>query len=67
MPSARSTPISAFQKLLSIDEVNEAAIQESEWVYLEGYLGDLPTGHAAALKTKALAETARRNNRRQLF
>ena len=41
---------------LSITEVNEAAIAASTWVYLEGYLVTSPTGHAAALKTKQLAE-----------
>ncbi|MDG2460868.1 MAG: adenosine kinase [Luminiphilus sp.] len=41
---------------LSTDEVDEEAIRNSEWVYLEGYLVTSPTGHAAALKTKALAE-----------
>ena len=41
---------------LSSDEVDEAAIRDSEWVYLEGYLVTSPTGHAAALKTKALAD-----------
>ena len=46
----------AISETLSIDEVNESAIQESEWVYLEGYLVTSPTGHAAALKTKALAD-----------
>lgn len=41
---------------LSIHEVNEAAIAASEWVYLEGYLVTSPTGHAAAVKTRELAE-----------
>jgi sugar/nucleoside kinase (ribokinase family) len=41
---------------LSVTEVNEAAINASTWVYLEGYLVTSPTGHAAALKTKQLAE-----------
>ena len=41
---------------LSVTEVNEAAISASTWVYLEGYLVTSPTGHAAALKTKQLAE-----------
>lgn len=41
---------------LSVTEVNEAAIAASAWVYLEGYLVTSPTGHAAALQTKALAE-----------
>ena len=45
-----------ISETLSTDEVNEAAIRDSEWVYLEGYLVTSPTGHAAALKTKALAE-----------
>ena len=41
---------------LSVTEVNEAAISASTWVFLEGYLVTSPTGHAAALKTKQLAE-----------
>ena len=46
-----------ISETLSTDEVDEAAIKDSDWVYLEGYLVTSPTGHAAALKTKALAET----------
>jgi sugar/nucleoside kinase (ribokinase family) len=45
-----------ISETLSVDEVNETAIAHSDWVYLEGYLVTSPTGHAAALKTKALAE-----------
>ena len=45
-----------ISETLSTDEVDEAAIKDSDWVYLEGYLVTSPTGHAAALKTKALAE-----------
>ena len=45
-----------ISETLSIDEVNESAIEQSDWVYLEGYLVTSPTGHAAALETKALAE-----------
>ena len=45
-----------ISETLSEDEVNEAAIEASDWVYLEGYLVTSPTGHAAALKTKALAD-----------
>ena len=45
-----------ISETLSTDEVDEAAIRDSEWVYLEGYLVTSPTGHAAALKTKTLAE-----------
>jgi sugar/nucleoside kinase (ribokinase family) len=42
---------------LSVTEVNEQAIADSQWVYLEGYLVTSPTGHEAALKTKAIART----------
>ena len=45
-----------ISETLSTAEVDEAAIKDSAWVYLEGYLATSPTGHAAALKTKALAE-----------
>ena len=45
-----------ISETLSTDEVDEAAIKGSEWVYLEGYLVTSPSGHVAALKTKALAE-----------
>ncbi len=45
-----------ISETLSTNEVDEAAIKGSEWVYLEGYLVTSPSGHAAALKTKALAE-----------
>ena len=45
-----------ISETLSTDEVDEGAIKDSEWVYLEGYLVTSPTGHAAALKTKSLAE-----------
>ena len=41
---------------LSVTEVNEAAIAASTWVYLEGYLVTSQTGHAAALKTKQVAQ-----------
>ena len=41
---------------LSTAEVDETAISESEWVYLEGYLVTSPTGHAAAVRTRELAE-----------
>ena len=41
---------------LSIDEVNEEAIRNSEWVYIEGYLVTSPSGHEAALRTKSLAK-----------
>ncbi len=43
---------------LSITEVNEDAIANSHWVYLEGYLVTSPTGHAAALKTRDVARAS---------
>ena len=45
-----------LSETLSITEVNESAIGASSWVYLEGYLVTSSTGHAAALKTKEIAE-----------
>ena len=41
---------------LSVEEVDDAAIVASEWVYLEGYLVTSPTGHEAALHTRQVAE-----------
>lgn len=41
---------------LSVAEIDEAAIARSDWVYLEGYLVTSPTGHEAALRTRAVAE-----------
>lgn len=41
---------------LSDAQVSEAAIKDSKWLYMEGYLVTSPTGHAAALKAKAIAE-----------
>lgn len=41
---------------LSVDEVNEAAIKDSEYVYLEGYLVASPTALEAMKLTKKIAE-----------
>jgi sugar/nucleoside kinase (ribokinase family) len=41
---------------LSVNEVDDRAIVDSDWVYLEGYLVSSPTGLAAALHTRAVAE-----------
>jgi sugar/nucleoside kinase (ribokinase family) len=41
---------------LSVAELSPAAIADSEYVYLEGYLVTSPTGRAAAIKTRELAE-----------
>jgi len=46
---------------LSTDELNEDAIADSEWVYIEGYLVTSPTGRAAAIE---LANIARKNGRK---
>lgn len=41
---------------LSEAELAPAAIKESEYVYLEGYLVTSPTGRAAAIRTREIAE-----------
>ncbi len=41
---------------LSVAEVDDQAIADSDWVYLEGYLVTSPTGHEAALHTRQVAE-----------
>ena len=41
---------------LSVSEVNDRAIANAQWIYLEGYLVTSPTGHQAALKTKQVAQ-----------
>lgn len=41
---------------LSIYEIDESAIVNSHWVYLEGYLVTSETGHAAAVRTREIAE-----------
>jgi sugar/nucleoside kinase (ribokinase family) len=52
---------------LSVTEVNEQAIADSQWVYLEGYLVTSPTGHEAALKTKAYRTNNEYQSGRKLF
>ncbi|WP_101758076.1 adenosine kinase [Oceanicoccus sp. KOV_DT_Chl] len=41
---------------LSVDDINEEAIANSEWVYIEGYLVTADSGRQAAIKTRDLAE-----------
>lgn len=41
---------------LSIDNLDPDAIGDSEYVYIEGYLATSPSGRAAAIKTRELAE-----------
>jgi sugar/nucleoside kinase (ribokinase family) len=41
---------------LSVSELAEDAIEQSEWVYIEGYLVTSPSGLQAATRTRQLAE-----------
>ena len=52
---------------LSVNEVDDRAIVDSDWVYLEGYLVSSPTGLAAALHTRAVAEANGVKDLGQLF
>ncbi len=45
-----------ISETLSVDQVDPAAIAASEYVYIEGYLVTSPTGRAAAVRTRELAE-----------
>ena len=47
----------SISETLSVDQVDPDAIAASEYVYLEGYLVTSPTGLAAAVKTREIAET----------
>ena len=47
-----------ISETLSTDQLDEEAIAASEYVYLEGYLVTSPTGRAAAVKARELAEAA---------
>lgn len=40
----------------SVDEINEDAIKNSSYIYSEGYLVPSPTGRAAMIKAKEIAE-----------
>jgi sugar/nucleoside kinase (ribokinase family) len=48
----------AISETLSVDQVVPEAIAESEYLYIEGYLVTSPTGRAAAIKAREIAETA---------
>ncbi|MCO7222684.1 adenosine kinase [Pleionea sp. CnH1-48] len=41
---------------LSAAQVDEAALADSEWLYIEGYLVSSPSAREAAIQTKAIAE-----------
>lgn len=47
-----------ISETLSVNEINEEAITSSEYVYIEGYLVSSPTGKAAAIKLREIAEQA---------
>lgn len=41
---------------LSVEQLDPEALSQSEWVYLEGYLVTSPTGRAAAVRARELAQ-----------
>ncbi len=45
-----------ISETLSVDQLDPQAIADSEYVYIEGYLVTSPTGRAAAIRTRELAE-----------
>jgi sugar/nucleoside kinase (ribokinase family) len=47
-----------ISETLSTEQLDAAAIADSEYLYLEGYLVTSPTGRAAAIKARELAEAA---------
>ena len=47
-----------ISETLSIEQLDAGAIAASEYVYLEGYLVTSPTGRAAAIKAREIAEAA---------
>ena len=48
----------AISETLSVDQVVPEAITDSEYLYIEGYLVTSPTGRAAAIKAREVAEAA---------
>ena len=47
-----------ISETLSISELDEAALADSEYVYIEGYLVTSPTGRAAAIRAREVAESS---------
>jgi sugar/nucleoside kinase (ribokinase family) len=47
-----------ISETLSTEQLDEAAIADSDYVYIEGYLVTSPTGRAAAIKAREIAEAA---------
>ena len=48
----------SISETLSVEQLDPEAIKQSEYVYLEGYLVTSPTGLAAAVKTRKLAQAS---------
>ena len=48
----------AISETLSVDQLDADAIAESEYLYIEGYLVTSPTGRAAAVKAREIAEAS---------
>ena len=57
-PDAERSMISflGISSALAFEDVEPAAIRESEWVYIEGYLVTAPASCAAAIRTREIAE-----------
>ena len=47
-----------ISETLSVDQLDPEAIADSEYLYIEGYLVTSPTGLAAAIKAREIAESA---------
>lgn len=45
-----------ISETLSPEDINERALKDSEWAYIEGYLVTSETGRAAAIKSREIAE-----------
>lgn len=45
-----------ISETLSVDNINEEALKQSEWLYIEGYLVTSETGRAAAIKAREIAQ-----------
>lgn len=48
----------AINDTLSVDQVDSAAIENSEWVYIEGYRVTADTSREAAIRTREIAQAA---------
>lgn len=45
-----------ISETLSVENINEEALKQSEWLYIEGYLVTSETGRAAAIKAREIAQ-----------